>query len=67
VSGGLRRSDAAAITLDGLDLGNEQLLVRGKGTKERIVPLADEAAAAVQDYLKHRVETALRLRAGTSS
>jgi len=60
LSTGIRRSEAAAITLDDLDLENGQLLVRGKGSKERIVPLADEAAAAVQEYLKHRVETTSR-------
>jgi len=60
LSAGLRRSEAAAITLDDLDLANKQLLVRGKGSKERIVPLADEAVGAIEEYLRHRVKTTSR-------
>ena len=37
---GIRRSEAAAITVDDLDLEKGLLLVRGKGDRERVVPLA---------------------------
>jgi len=65
ISAGLRRSEVAAITLDDLDLGHRpapliggpanvcggQLRVRGKGNKERVVPLTAEAVEAVREYL----------------
>jgi site-specific recombinase XerD len=60
LSTGIRRSEAVGITLDDLDLENRQLLVHGKGNKERVVPLTDEAADAIRDYLQHRKPTQSR-------
>jgi len=57
LSTGIRRSEAVGITLDDLDLENRQLLIRGKGNKERVVPLTDEAADAIRDYLQQRKPT----------
>jgi integrase/recombinase XerC len=54
---GLRRSEVAAITLDDLDMGNAQLLVRGKGAKERVVPLTPLVVEAVKEYLPCRPQT----------
>ena len=54
LSTGIRRSEAVAITLDDLDLGNQQLLVNGKGSKQRVVPLNESAIEAVREYLPHR-------------
>jgi len=54
---GLRRAEAVSITLDNVDLKNGQLLVHGKGAKERIVPLSDPAIAEIQHYLRHRPTT----------
>ena len=54
---GLRRSEVAAITLDDLDLENGQLLVRGKGAKQRVVPLASTVMQAIRDYLPCRPQT----------
>jgi len=54
---GLRRAEAVGITLDDLDLDNNQLLVHGKGAKERMVPLSDATLEAIQAYLKHRAKT----------
>jgi integrase/recombinase XerC len=54
---GMRRSEAVAITLEDIDLGNGQLLVHGKGSKERTVPLTQEATEAIRHYLKHRRKT----------
>jgi site-specific recombinase XerD len=54
---GMRRSEAVAITLDDVDLENGQLLVHGKGSKERTVPLTEEAVEATRHYLKHRRKT----------
>ena len=57
LSTGMRRSEVAQISLEDLDLENRQLLVHGKGAKERVVPLADQAVAAIQDYLPRRKKT----------
>jgi len=57
LSTGIRRTEAATITLDDLDLEQRQLLIRGKGGKERVVPLAEQAVEAIQEYLKCRVKT----------
>ncbi len=54
---GLRRSEVAAITLDDLDLGNAQLLVRGKGAKQRTVPLTPLVVEAIREYLPCRPQT----------
>jgi len=42
------------ITLDDLNLEERQLLIRGKGDKERVVPLTDQVVEAIQAYLPHR-------------
>jgi len=57
LSTGLRRSEAAAITLDQIDLEHRQLRVRGKGNKERVVPLTPEVVQAIQQYLAWRGPT----------
>jgi integrase/recombinase XerD len=57
LSTGIRRSEAVAITLDDLDLEQRQVLIRGKGGKERVVPLTQEATAAIRHYLRHRKKT----------
>ena len=49
LSTGIRRSEATAIKLDDLDLERGQLLVRGKGSKERIVPLNSLTIQAIRD------------------
>jgi integrase/recombinase XerC len=54
---GLRRSEVTAITLDDLDLENGQLLVRGKGAKQRVVPLTPLVVEAVREYLPCRPQT----------
>jgi len=57
LSTGLRRSEAASIALDQLDLENRQLRVRGKGNKERLVPLTAEVVEAIQQHLASREPT----------
>jgi len=57
LSTGLRRSEAAAITLDQVDLEHRQLRVRGKGNKERVVPLTGEVVEAIREYLAWRGPT----------
>jgi len=66
--GGLRRAEVAALTVDGWDVERRELRVRGKGDKERLVPLPSGAAAALADWLavRGRVPGALfwRIRKG---
>jgi site-specific recombinase XerD len=60
LSTGIRRSEAVTITLDDLNLEKRQLLIRGKGDKERVVPLTEQAVEAIQAYLPHRTQTQSR-------
>jgi site-specific recombinase XerD len=50
-SAGLRSAEAVGLDLADLDFDREQLHVRGKGGKERIVPLGEEAAHVLASYL----------------
>jgi site-specific recombinase XerD len=50
LTAGLRRSEVGAIRLEDVDLENQTLLVRGKGAKQRMVPLMPQAAQAIQEY-----------------
>lgn len=50
-SSGLRLSELRGIDLADLDLVSQQVKVRGKGRKERIVPLGDHAQRALRNYL----------------
>jgi site-specific recombinase XerD len=48
---GLRVAEVAGLTLDRLDLTRGRVLVMGKGSKEREVPLSDPAMVAIATYL----------------
>jgi integrase/recombinase XerD len=48
---GARISEAVGLDLDDLDLEEGTVLLRGKGSKERIVPVGSYASAAVEAYL----------------
>jgi site-specific recombinase XerD len=50
-SAGLRSAEAVGLDLVDVDFDREQLHVRGKGGKERIVPLGEEAGLLVAQYL----------------
>jgi site-specific recombinase XerD len=50
-SAGLRAAEAVGLDLADVDFDREQLHVRGKGGKERIVPLGEEAALLLARYL----------------
>jgi site-specific recombinase XerD len=51
---GLRRAEVAGLELADVDLEGETAKVRGKGDKEREVPLAGGALAALADWLRVR-------------
>lgn len=60
---GIRNAELVGLNLEDIQWGNECLLVRGKGRKERYVPLGDAAAAAIREYLpqrQHRLDAAQR-------
>ncbi len=48
---GARISEAVGLDIDDLDLEEGSVLLRGKGGKQRIVPLGSYACTAVRDYL----------------
>ncbi|MQA78958.1 MAG: tyrosine recombinase [Streptosporangiales bacterium] len=48
---GARISEAVGLDVDDLDLGNASVLLRGKGGKERMVPVGTYAARAVEACL----------------
>ena len=52
-SAGLRAQEAVDLQLGDVDFEQEALLVRGKGGKERAVPLGEEAAFRLRLYLEH--------------
>ena len=51
-SAGLRSAEAVGLDLADVDFEQELVRVRGKGGKERIVPLGEEAAHVVARYLR---------------
>ena len=63
-SAGLRSAEAVGLELADVDFEREQLHVRGKGGKERIIPLGEEAAHLLARYLH---EARPRLAAGAEN
>ncbi len=55
-SAGLRLSELATLSLDQLDLAQQEVRVTGKGNKTRIVPLGIPAIRALQDWLACRAD-----------
>jgi integrase/recombinase XerC len=53
-STGIRLSELSGMNLEDLDLLSDQAKVRGKGRKERIVPVGSQAVSALRRYLNHR-------------
>ncbi len=51
-SGGLRSAEAVALDLADVDFDREAVHLRGKGEKERVVPLGEEAAHHLARYLR---------------
>ena len=51
---GIRNSELVGIDLPDIQWKNDAILVKGKGRKQRYVPLGDEAALAMHAYLPQR-------------
>ena len=51
---GIRNAELTGLNVDDIHWANEAILVRGKGQKQRYVPLGDAAAQAVRAYLAER-------------
>jgi integrase/recombinase XerC len=51
---GIRNSELVGLDMGSVKWRDDAVLVRGKGRKERLVPLGDEAAAALRAYLPLR-------------
>lgn len=49
---GLRAGEVIALTVDAIDLDEEQLRVEGKGGRTRLVPVGEQAATMVRRYLE---------------
>jgi len=51
---GMRNAELTGLNLDDIHWSNEAILVRGKGQKQRYVPMGDAAAEALRAYLAER-------------
>ncbi len=51
---GIRNAELTGLNLGDIHWANEAILVRGKGQKQRYVPLGDAAAQALRAYLTER-------------
>lgn len=51
---GIRNSELVGLDVGSVRWADDAILVRGKGRKERLVPMGDEAALALREYLPAR-------------
>lgn len=51
---GMRVSELVSLQLNSISFEHNQVLIRGKGSKERLVPISDKAQDAVNAYLSYR-------------
>jgi site-specific recombinase XerD len=61
ISTGCRISEALNLNRGDIPAGGSRLVVTGKGNKQRVVYLTDDARAALDDYLQAREDTSLAL------
>ena len=61
-STGMRLSELQGLNRQDIDPVSQQAKVRGKGRKERIVPVGDHASFALRNYERKREELAAQLR-----
>lgn len=53
---GMRRAELIGLTLNSIDFANQQLIVMGKGNKERLFPIGGKIQNLIQKYLYSRNE-----------
>ncbi|MFH1631991.1 MAG: site-specific tyrosine recombinase/integron integrase [bacterium] len=63
-SSGMRVSELSNLKIDQINLKRDELTVRGKGGKHRVVFLSDEARKALREYLAKRKDTSPYLFVG---
>ncbi len=51
---GMRNAELTGLDISDIHWANEAILVRGKGRKQRYVPLGEAAAVALREYLEER-------------
>jgi integrase/recombinase XerC len=59
---GMRLSELQGLDVNDIDLVSDQVKVRGKGRKERIIPLGSAAARALRRYELRRAENLAKTR-----
>jgi len=64
---GLRVSELLSLTVAAVARDPELLIIRGKGGRERLVPLGEPARAAIKAYLPHRVAFLAKDMAGQAA
>lgn len=57
IATGIRVSELVGLKLKDLDLESQTIKVKRKGNKEQLIPLNDEVAKIIKDYLKQRPDT----------
>ena len=62
---GIRNSELVGINVEDIRIGNEAILIRGKGKKERYVPFGESARAALTLYLPWRQQLLATLKKTT--
>ncbi len=63
--GGVRVSELVDLAVEDISLQQGQMLVRGKGDKERLIPLGQPAVQALRNYLEHGRPGLVRARASS--
>lgn len=63
-STGMRLSELQGLNRQDIDAVNQVVKVRGKGRKERIVPMGDHATRALREYERKRDDLAMSLGGG---
>ena len=61
-SSGIRLSELTGLNMEDIDFNRALMKIRGKGKKERIVPVGEPALLAMRDYLEKRGELLKRGR-----
>lgn len=53
---GIRVSELVGLNITDVDIRSKQIIVHGKGNKERVIPLGDTAVNIIKDFLKQRTQ-----------